>query len=123
MSDCEKKQLQGAGAAGFSAGVLSGMLGGSGGLLLVPGLEHLAKLRREQLFPSTVAILLPVTVSVLIRQAMQSPLPLREALPYLIGGSLGGCLAGISGQKIPVRWLHRSFGVLMLFGSVRMLWP
>ena len=123
MSDCEKKQLAGAGAAGFCAGTLSGLLGGSGGLLLVPGLERLAKLRREQLFPSAVAILLPVTVSALLQQALRSPLPLREALPYLIGGSIGGFLAGTCGEKVPVRWLHRGFGALMLFGGIRMLWP
>lgn len=122
MSDCEKKQLAGAGAAGFSAGILSGLLGGSGGLLLVPGLEHLAKLPREQIFPSAVAILLPVTAAALLVHASRSPLPFSGALPYLIGGAAGGWLAGKYGRKIPLRWLHRGFGALMIFGGVRCLW-
>ena len=123
MSECKKKHLPGAGAAGFSAGILSGLLGGSGGLLLVPGLEHLAKLPREQIFPSTVAILLPVTAAALLGHATRAPLPFSEALPYLIGGAGGGWLAGKFGTEIPLRWLHRSFGALMIFGGVRMLWP
>lgn len=121
MSDCAKKQLSGAGAAGFAAGTLSGLLGGSGGLLLVPGLQKGAKLPPEQVFPTAVAVMLPVTAAAVLLQAMDGPLPVRQALPYLLGGALGGWIAGKSGHRIPLRWLHRAFGLLLLWGGFRCL--
>ena len=117
----ENRQCFGAAAAGGAAGILSGLLGGSGGMLLVPGLRKLAGVRAEQLFPTAVAVMLPITASALLMQALSGPLPIREALPCLAGGAIGGWIAGTFGQNIPLRWLHRSFGALILFGGIRTL--
>ena len=41
------------------------------------------------------------------------------ALPYLIGGTVGGWAGGkwFKGVKMP--WLKRSFGLLLIYGGVR----
>ena len=122
MSDQKNTQLLGAAGAGVSAGILSGLLGGAGGMLLVPGLQKLAGIQPSQLFPTAVAVMLPIVASALALQAIHDPLPIREAIPYLIGGALGGWIAGKWGRKLPVRWLHRCFGALMLWGGIRVLW-
>ena len=49
-------------------------------------------------------------------------LPWSNTLPYLIGGTLGGAVAGIWGGHVPTRWLHGIFGILLLWGGVRYLW-
>ena len=86
----------------------------------IPLLRKLAGLTEEELFPSSVAMILPIClVSLLL---CPGPLPWGEALPYLLGSSLGGLACGIWGRRIPVLWLHRILGGLILWGGLRLLW-
>lgn len=104
-------------AAGFGAGCVTGLFGGGGGMVLVP-LLSLAALGEESVFPSSIAVILPVCITALL---LSGKIPLREALPWLPGSLLGGILAGKYGQKIPAKWLHRGLGILILWGGVRYL--
>lgn len=106
-------------AAGFAAGCVTGLFGGGGGMVLVPLLTLLSRLEDDQVFPSSIGVILPICVTALI---LSPELRLREALPWLPGSLIGGILAGRYGQRIPVKWLHRSLGLLILWGGVRYLW-
>ena len=53
--------------------------------------------------------------------AAKGMLPLRDALPYLLGGAGGGVLAGLLFCKVPARALHLTLGALILLGGVRLL--
>lgn len=107
---------------GGAAGIISGLLGTGGGMILVPLLCLLSDLEEEQIFPSSVCIILPICIVALaVTGFRDGGLPIGEALPYLIGSLLGGILAGLTDQKIPVRWLHRGLGILILWGGVRYL--
>ena len=44
---------------------------------------------------------------------------LAAAWPYLLGGFAGGLLSGRVFTKVPVGWLRRGFGALLLYGGVR----
>lgn len=106
--------------SGLGAGAVNGLLGAGGGMLLVPLLTGLAKLEEKAVFPSSVAIIAPVClVSLLFSQRVSW----LTVLPYLLGGALGGIAAGIWGKKVPVLWLHRGLGILILWGGIRYLWP
>ncbi len=122
MSEISKKRLFGAAAAGTAAGIINGLLGGAGGMVLIPGLSLLAKLPEDELFPVSVAVMLPTTMVSLMICAFHHPLPFKTAWPYLIGSAVGGILSGIGGKRISVVWLHRLFGALLLWGGVRALW-
>ena len=107
---------------GIAAGAISGLLGTGGGMILVPLLCLLTDLPEESVFPSSVSIILPICIVSLITTRLQeTPLHLKTALPYLIGGSLGGIVAALTDKKIPVRWLHRGLGILILLGGIRYL--
>ena len=108
--------------AGAAAGSVNGLLGAGGGMVLVPLLAKLTDLEEQQIFPASVAVMLPVSAVSLSVIAFTEGIPLTAALPYLIGSVLGGILAGITARKIPVKWLHRGLGVLILWGGVRYLW-
>ena len=108
--------------AGTSAGLLNGFLGTGGGMLLVPQLTSIRDLDQNEVFPTSVAIILPVCIVSLSFTALQNGLPWEACIPYLIGGSIGGILSGLFGKKIPVKWLHRIFGVLIFAGGIRYLW-
>lgn len=109
------------GIAGAAAGAVNGLFGAGGGMILVPLLTSLTDLEDEAVFPASVSTILPICLVSLSVTAMDTPLPFSAALPYLTGGVIGGIIAGLTGNKIPVKWLHRSLGVLILWGGVRYL--
>lgn len=109
--------------AGGAAGAVNGLLGAGGGMVLVPLLSVGGDLQENQIFPASVAIILPLCIISLTVNALQAPLPWRDALPYLIGSIPGGLLAGALGKHIPTKWLHRALALVILWGGIRYLWP
>lgn len=107
--------------AGLAAGSVTGLFGAGGGMVLVPLLCWLTDIEEDAVFPASVTIILPICVTCLFFRARTDPLPWRDAAPYLIGSCIGGILAGTVGKKIPVRWLHKILGVLILWGGIRYL--
>ncbi len=116
----EKKRFLGAAAAGGFAGILNGLFGGGGGMLLIPMLGKYAQVEDTAIFPTSVSVMLPV--SLLSLTLANQILPWPEATPYLIGSVIGGILVGLFGKKIPAVWLHRLLGGLILWGGIRYLW-
>ena len=111
--------LAGCGLAGLCAGAVTGLFGAGGGMVLVPLLILLTDIAGDSIFPSSVAIILPIC---LVSLFLGSPkIPLSDALPYLVGSAAGGVLAGLFGKKIPTVWLHRFLGLMILWGGVRYL--
>ena len=108
--------------ASLLAGTVTGLFGGGGGMVLVPLLGILSELNEKEIFSASLGIILPVCLVCLMFAALEGPLPWKEALPYLIGSVFGGILSGIWAQKIPVLWLHRALGILILWGGLRYLW-
>lgn len=108
--------------AGGCAGAVAGLFGAGGGLVLVPLLTLLTDLSPEEVFPASLSVILPVCIVTLAVTAFMGGLSWKEALPYLPGSALGGILAGKYGHKIPVKWLHRGLGILILWGGWRYLW-
>ncbi len=107
--------------AGAAAGAVNGLFGAGGGMLLVPLLTALTDIEEDEVFPSSVCIILPICLVSLGVTAMTTGLALGQAVPYLIGSAAGGILSGVLGKKIPTLWLHRVLGVLILWGGVRYL--
>lgn len=107
--------------AGLCAGAVNGLFGAGGGMVLVPLLTIFTDLSEDEIFPASITIILPICLVSLTATALTQGLELAGSLPYLIGGALGGIAAGRWGQRIPVLWLHRALGALILWGGVRNL--
>ena len=107
--------------AGSCAGMVNGLFGAGGGMILVPLMTKLTDLEEAEVFPASISIILPICLVSLSVTAFHTALPWQEAFPYLIGSAAGGFLAGKFGSKIPVLWLHRFLGILILWGGVRYL--
>lgn len=108
--------------SGAAAGAVNGLLGAGGGMVLIPLLLHFSDIDEDALFPASVSIILPVCLISLFFTSLTDTLPFRQAIPWLIGSAAGGILAGLWGRKIPVLWLHRGLGILILWGGFRYLW-
>ena len=107
--------------AGAAAGAVAGLFGAGGGLVLVPLLGMLTDLEEDAVFRASVAIILPIcVVSIVMTPCFP---PFGTVLPYLLGSCAGGLLSPRISQRIPVLWLHRALGILILWGGIRYLWP
>lgn len=107
--------------AGGLAGAVNGLLGAGGGMVLVPLLGALTRLREDAVFPASVCIILPICLVSLAFTAISGSLPWHQAWPWLLGSGAGGIAAGLWGNRIPVKWLHRGLGILILWGGIRYL--
>ena len=127
MPETQKPKLGFCLLAGALAGFINGFFGAGGGMVLVPLLLWLVRLEDKAAFSSAVAVILPLCAVSIAVYAVHDSLPLRDALPYLIGGAAGGVLAGLWFRKIPAKALHLILGgVISGFGigggSLLMVW-
>lgn len=107
--------------AGLGAGAVNGLFGAGGGMVLVPLLSLLTPLDDRDIFSASIAVILPICIVSLTATAIAGSIAWRESIPYLIGSAVGGLSAGLWGQKIPVLWLHRGLGILIIWGGIRYL--
>ena len=117
----KKRKYIGKILAGIGAGMINGLFGAGGGMVLVPLLSLLTDLKEEEIFASSLAIILPICLVSLSVTAWSGTVAWQQALPYLAGSAVGGLVAGIWGKKIPVKWLHRGLGALIIWGGLRYL--
>lgn len=106
---------------GILAGAFTGIFGSGGGLILVPLLSMFCKSSDQDIFGMSLSITLPMSAAVLLFSALQVPLPFRNALPFLIGGMIGGILVVRLRRYIPEAVLHKALGILILWGGIRFL--
>ena len=105
-------------ATGLAAGAVNGIFGAGGGMVLVPLLGLLTPMEEDEIFASSLSIILPICIVSLLST---DSIAWQEALPWLPGSALGGVLAGMWGKKIPVKWLHRGLGIFIIWGGLRYL--
>lgn len=104
---------------GALGGLANGFFGSGGGLFLVPLLTKWCKLEERRSFATSVAVILPLSVVSAVVYFTKGALDFTAALPYLVGGFLGGTVSGLVFQKVPLNFLRRVFGLLILYGGVR----
>lgn len=104
---------------GALAGLANGFFGAGGGLFLVPLLTRWTGLEPRKAFATSVAVILPLSLVSAMVYFFQGALDVPSCWPYLAGGFAGGLVSGKIFQKIPLGFLRRAFGVLILYGGVR----
>lgn len=107
--------------AGLCAGIVNGIFGAGGGMVLVPLLTILPGLSENEIFSSSVAIILPICIVSLALILPGTSFSYISTIPYLIGSFVGGVFSWKLGKKIPVKWLHRLLGILIIWGGIRYL--
>lgn len=110
--------------SGALAGAANGLFGAGGGLFLVPLLIGWIGLDEKRAFATSVAAILPLCIVSYILFCMNGSNVWAQTLPYLIGGIIGGLLSARLFARVPAVWLHRAFGLLILYGGIKavMLW-
>ena len=107
-------------AAGGAAGAINGLFGAGGGMVLVPLLSRGTEFTESEVFSSSVLIILPMCL-VSLTLGTDGQLPWQQAWPFLLGGIPGGLIAALAAKRIPLLWLHRFLGIMIIYGGIRYL--
>lgn len=99
---------------GLAVGFLAGLLGMSGGLVLLPGLIYMLGIRTHQAVSSSLVIVWIVAVQSTIAHAWHEHIHLPLVLALLFGGTVGARLGTEFSEKLGGRQLRSSFGWLLL---------
>ena len=99
--------------------VVTGAFGSGGGLFLVPLMTRWSKLEERKAFATSVAIILSLSIVSSVVYFTKGALDFSTAWPYLLGGGIGGVISGLVFQKVPLNFLRRIFGLLILYGGIR----
>ena len=104
---------------GALGGLANGLFGSGGGLFLVPLMTRWSKLEERKAFATSVAIILSLSIVSSVVYFTKGALDFSTAWPYLLGGGIGGVFSGLVFQKVPLNFLRRIFGLLILYGGIR----
>ena len=107
--------------AGLVSGAVNGLFGGGGGMPLFVLLTAWAKVEEKKAFANCVAIILPFCMVSAAVYFLRGALPLAQAMPYLLGGLVGGFAGGKLFRAVPGPWLRRLFAGFVLYGAFRYL--
>ena len=107
---------------GAVAGIVNGLFGAGGGMVLVPLLIRFCKLEDKKAFASAISVILPLCLVSIVTYYFRDVFPIQKAFPYLVGGLIGGMIGGILFKRVSVTFLHRSLGLIILWGGIRLLW-
>lgn len=118
MSECKPKAPRCA-VSGALAGLVCGLFGGGGGMILVPLLTRWAGLEDRRAFATATCVIAPLCLVSLLFYGSQ--VQLGQVWGYLAGGFAGGLAGALLLRRVPVAWLHKALGLLILYGALRLL--
>ena len=117
----QKRGQWGAALSGAAAGLANGLFGAGGGMLLLPLLSRTTELAPHECFASSVCIILPLSAVSAGVYLLRGGSFAALSLPCLLGGAIGGVVAGLLLKKLPTKLLHRALGLFILWGGLRLL--
>lgn len=104
---------------GGVAGFFSGLLGGGGGALLVPLLLTFGKLSSREALATSVSVIVPLCLCSAVFYGVQGNLEVMLAIPFCVGGAVGGILGGYFFPKANPKKLKVGFAVLLILSGLR----
>ena len=107
--------------AGGAAGLANGLFGGGGGMVFIPLISRTGSLPERQLFATCVAVIFPVCAVSAAIYCLRGSFALPDALPYLLGGAIGGFAGGRLYGRVPITWLRRLFALFLFYAGVKYL--
>jgi uncharacterized protein len=109
---------------GLAAGAFSSLLGVGGGLLMVPAMVYLLRVRPHRAHGTSLAVMLPIALAGVYRYARAGSMEWGLVLPLAIGGVLGALIGAAAAAALGQGALKRLLGVLVVVtGCVMMVVP
>jgi uncharacterized membrane protein YfcA len=109
---------------GLAAGAFSSLLGVGGGLLIVPALVYLLRVRPHRAHGTSLAVVLPTALAGMYRYAQAGNVEAGLVLPLAVGGVLGALIGAAAANALGAGLLKRLLGVLVVVtGCVMIVVP
>lgn len=105
---------------GAAAGLLNGLFGAGGGMAAVPMLEK-DGLPARRAHATSLAVIAPLSLLSGALYLWGGQMRLGDAWDFMLPGLAGAALGAWLLPKIKAVWLHRIFGLLVLFAAGRLL--
>ncbi len=108
-------------ATGVLTGIVNGLFGGGGGMIVVPLMTFLLKMKTKVAHATALAVILPVSVISGIIYLIKGNFDLSVGLPSGIGVVIGGIVGAWALKKLSVKWVKIIFCGCMVFAGVKLL--
>lgn len=109
-------------AIGVVAGLVNGLFGSGGGTIVVPSLIFLLNLQDYKAHATAIPIILPLSLISAIVYLFNNKIPFDVSLFVVIGGLVGSYVGAKFLNKIPVKYLRKIFGGVIIYTAIRMIW-
>lgn len=105
---------------GAASGLLNGLFGAGGGMVAVPMLER-DGLPARRAHATSLAVIAPLSLLSGALYLYGGRMALGDAWGFILPGLAGAALGGWLLPRVKTLWLHRIFGLLVLFAAGRLL--
>ncbi|MBE5741772.1 MAG: sulfite exporter TauE/SafE family protein [Clostridiales bacterium] len=106
---------------GALTGLANGFFGGGGGMIVVPLMSFLLKMKTKTAHATALAVILPITVVSAIVYFTSGNFDFATGIPSGVGVVLGGIIGAWLLGKLSANWLTKIFAVVMLVAGVKSL--
>ncbi len=106
---------------GAATGIANGFFGGGGGMVVVPLMTFLLKMKTKVAHATALAVILPVTLISAGIYIAKGYFDIQSGIPSGIGVVAGGALGAWLLGKLSAKWVTRLFAIVMLAAGVKLL--
>ena len=106
---------------GSVAGICNGLLGGGGGMIVVPMLTYVLKKENHVSHATAILIILPMSIISGVLYLILGSFDFETGLPTTLGVIVGGVVGAFLLKKISSKGLTILFSVVMMTAGVKML--
>ncbi|MBQ7373774.1 MAG: sulfite exporter TauE/SafE family protein [Clostridia bacterium] len=106
---------------GALTGLANGFFGGGGGMIVVPLMIYLLKIKTKTAHATALAVILPITLISALVYFLSGKFDFKVGVPSLVGVVLGGIIGAWLLGKLSADWLTKIFSLVMLVAGVKAL--
>lgn len=106
---------------GVITGLANGFFGGGGGMIVVPLMTFLLKMKTKAAHATALAVILPITIISAVVYFFKGSFDYENGIPSGIGVIAGGVIGAWLLGKLSAKWITRLFAVVMLAAGIKLL--
>ena len=106
---------------GALTGLANGFFGGGGGMIVVPLMTFLLRMKTKKAHATALAVILPITLISALIYFLSGKFDFAVGVPTGVGVIAGGVVGAWLLGKISAKWLTKIFAIVMLVAGLRSL--
>ena len=108
---------------GFFAGILTGIMGIGGGVVLVPMMVLILGVQQHLAQGISMMVIIPTVLVAIFKLHKSRLFEYRTAIFLSAGSMIGSLLSSNWVQQVDGALLKRIFGILVIYSSIKMIFP